>query len=104
MKTINSIREKEVEKIILKSEPQVFEVIFDTKSNPGVLRHMKCVNGVRYKKKSDTKGRAAEDHAKKLLTVFDIEVMEKNRVGGFRRINLAGVRQIKINGEQFDVV
>ena len=94
-----------IEKMILTSVPQVFEVIYEKRTEPGVLRHMKCVHGVIYKgaKKKPKVDRKTEDHSKKLITVFDTEVREKSIVGGWRRINLKGVRQLKINGEQYDI-
>lgn len=104
-----SISISEIEKVILASDPQVFEVIYEKRTTPGVLRHMRCIHGVKYKgpkspKKKPKVDRKKEDHAKKLLTVFDIEAREKKLIGGWRRINLRGVRQLKINGEQFDVL
>lgn len=84
---------------------RVFGVTFTKKTN-GELRRMACRRGVTKGVKGvvDPAVRRAEDRRNKVLTVFDMNVIEEtgSEKGAFRRINLAQLIDVTLDGVKYN--
>jgi hypothetical protein len=83
--------EKAVE-MIYDAGSQFFTVTF-VKRTDNTLRTMNCRRGV----KAGVKGTGKKSKPKGLVTVYDM----KNRA--YRRINLSGIRQLRMHGTEYKV-
>ena len=73
---------------------QIFTVVF-VKRSTGELREMNCRTGV--KKGVTGEGMSYVPSEKGLIPVFDM------KADGFRMIAIEGIREVRANGERFEV-
>lgn len=100
--SVKEVNEVEMKDLLGSHDDKMFSITFEKRTN-GELRDMTCRKGV--KKGVTGAGRKGWDESSKkgLMTVYDMNKVDKNGRGAFRMINLDSVRRFKLNGQEYRV-
>jgi len=102
---MDTIKRENLRTFIMKTDGKLFSCLFVKKNEEPrqMLARIGVTKGVKGGIKELYK-RGTVDGSKNQLTVFDINVIENNERGAFRKINLNTVKSIKFKGKTYTIV